>query len=295
MTSKASRQSTGIPELDQHLGGGLVPGTLTVVVGATGIGKTQLGVQFAHAGDRQEGAYGVFFDMSTRGDSQSHLEYAQRIFNWVPLVADSSEPPDLENFFQFQQAWQLMHVFDYQGKRVSRREMDWDSLGHWQKQLNEKLQTTIGFFYSNFTQGCRRVVIDGMEPVDVPSESIQVELFEYVYHQILRKDPMWVARDLFRQRFRQNAELAEKHSYPTSEIGCVLLQTSKESMLDQLISKPLDEGDLLSGANTVICMGKLLDGTKISRALYIAKHRGSRATEDIIPYTINDQGIQITS
>ena len=38
------RVSTGIPRLDQALGGGLLPGTLTVVVGATGIGKTQLGV-----------------------------------------------------------------------------------------------------------------------------------------------------------------------------------------------------------------------------------------------------------
>ena len=44
------RQSTGIPALDELLGGGLVPGTLTVVVGATGIGKTQLGIQYAHAG-----------------------------------------------------------------------------------------------------------------------------------------------------------------------------------------------------------------------------------------------------
>ena len=45
-----SRLSTGVPGLDERLGGGLIPGTLTVVVGASGIGKTQLGLQFAHAG-----------------------------------------------------------------------------------------------------------------------------------------------------------------------------------------------------------------------------------------------------
>src|SRR5690242_6961215 len=38
-----ARQGFGIPTLDQHLGGGLIPGTLTVVAGATGAGKTQLG------------------------------------------------------------------------------------------------------------------------------------------------------------------------------------------------------------------------------------------------------------
>lgn len=53
--SENTRFSTGIPALDDLLGGGLVPGTLTVVMGATGIGKTQLGLQFADAGRKQEG------------------------------------------------------------------------------------------------------------------------------------------------------------------------------------------------------------------------------------------------
>ena len=58
------RQQTGIPRLDDLLGGGLLPGTLTVVLGATGIGKTQLGLQFAHAGLAQEGEPGVIFDLT---------------------------------------------------------------------------------------------------------------------------------------------------------------------------------------------------------------------------------------
>src|SRR3954451_7583433 len=69
------RQSTRVPGLDDLLGGGLIPGTLTVVVGATGIGKTQLGLQFAHAGQEQEKRRGVIFDCSSRGDSQSHAQY----------------------------------------------------------------------------------------------------------------------------------------------------------------------------------------------------------------------------
>ena len=77
-----SRHSTGIPALDELLGGGLIPGTLTVVVGATGIGKTQLGLQFANAGQTQEGQRGILFDCASRGDSQSHAEYARRMFDW---------------------------------------------------------------------------------------------------------------------------------------------------------------------------------------------------------------------
>jgi KaiC/GvpD/RAD55 family RecA-like ATPase len=55
------RQATGVPGLDELLSGGLLPGKLTVVVGATGIGKTQLGLQFARAGLAQEQRTGVLF------------------------------------------------------------------------------------------------------------------------------------------------------------------------------------------------------------------------------------------
>jgi KaiC/GvpD/RAD55 family RecA-like ATPase len=64
-------------------------------------------------------------------------------------------------------------------------------------------------------------------------------------------------------------------------------------MLDQLIDRPLDEGDLLSGANTVIYMGKFRDGLKLRRALYIAKHRGSVASDEIHPYEIGDAGLKV--
>ena len=80
--STAPRHSTGVPGLDQHLGGGLMPGTLAVVVGATGIGKTQVGLQFANSANTEGQRRGVICDLSSRGDSQSHAEYAQRMFGW---------------------------------------------------------------------------------------------------------------------------------------------------------------------------------------------------------------------
>ena len=64
-----------------------------------------------------------------------------------------------------------------------------------------------------------------------------------------------------------------------------------ETMLDDMIARLLDEGDTLSNANTLIYMGKIRDGMKVRRALYIAKHRGSACSEDIIPYHIDDSGI----
>ena len=68
------------------LGGGLLPGTLAVVYGATGIGKTHLGLTFAHHGRSADGAPGLVFDMNGRGDSQQHHESAQRLFAFLRQV-----------------------------------------------------------------------------------------------------------------------------------------------------------------------------------------------------------------
>jgi KaiC/GvpD/RAD55 family RecA-like ATPase len=94
-----ARLSTGVDGLDELLGGGLLPGTLTTVVGSTGIGKTQLGLQFANAGLKQDGARGIVFDMCSRGDSQNHADYARRMFGWELSPVDPEQHIDLENFY----------------------------------------------------------------------------------------------------------------------------------------------------------------------------------------------------
>ena len=293
--NREARQSTGIDSLDQNLGGGLLPGTLTVVVGATGIGKSQLGVQFAHAGLRQETRGGVFLDLSARGDSQNHIDYASRIAQW-PIQAAIKHLPPWPNFFAKDASFgDCLAIFGYRGRRVTRQDLDFDEWRNWQAELNSKLQSTIAFLYGNFVQGSRRLVVDGVEPTDRPHDSIQFNLFEYVYHQVVRKEAEWVARDLFRENFRNQESEVKQHDYDPSGIGCVLLYTSHETMLDDLIERPLDEGDVLSNANTLIYMGKVRDGMKVRRALFIPKHRGSACSEDILPYEIREDGLQLLS
>ncbi len=290
------RLSTGVTGLDKLLGGGLLPGTLCVVVGSTGIGKTQLGLQFAHAGVGQEGRSGILFDVSSRGDSQSHADYARRMFDWELSPVDAAERVATEDFFAPERSpGDYLHVFDRKGRRVTRDDLGFDAWHDWQAELTRRLGVSIAFFYGNFIRGVRRAVVDGIEPADRPSESIQLELFEYIYHQILRKEPEWVARDLFRQHYRRHAEEAAKHVYDPAEVGCMLLSTSHETTLEGLIERPLDQGDLLSGANTVIYLGRIREGTRFRRAIYVAKHRGSVCPDEIIPYAIDDRGIHLES
>ena len=174
---------------------------------------------------------------------------------------------------------------------MTRQDLDFDAWHDWQAEIARRLAVSIAFFYGNFLQGVRRVVVDGIEPVGRPSDSIQLELFEYVYHQILRKDPEWVARDLFRQHFRQNAPMPPGTSTTRPRSAACSCTPAHETTLDGLIERPLDEGDLLSNANTLLYLGKIREGTWFRRAAYVAKHRGSACTDEIIPYHIDDRGV----
>lgn len=288
----ADRQSTGIARLDQALGGGLIPGTLTVVMGATGIGKTQLGVTWCHAGLEQEGEAGVIFDLTTRGDSQNQAEYADRLFDWKFKKRQLLDRIDYAVVWNREQIRSdYLHVFNRGGRRVTINDMQPEEWKEFKADLMRRLDQTIAFFYGNFVHGVRRAAIDGVEPTDKDADSFQFHLFDYIYHQILRKEHDWLARDLFRVHFRSQQEQVEQHAYNHQDIGGMLLYTSHEVMLDDLIERPIQSGDVLSNANTVILMGKTRDGNKLGRALYVAKHRGSACEEQILPYRITESGL----
>ncbi len=64
-------QKNGLPLIYmQECAGGRIPD----IMGATGIGKTQLGLLFADAGRAQEGTRGCLFYMTSRGDSQAIIK-----------------------------------------------------------------------------------------------------------------------------------------------------------------------------------------------------------------------------
>jgi hypothetical protein len=285
------RQEFGIKGLDDLLGGGLLPGTLTVLAGATGAGKTQLGLRWADTG-RREGRRGVLCDLTSRGDAQNHAGYARSQFAWELAEFPADEPLDLDAVWDLDRPLgDYFHPFSQRGRRVTRRDLEPDDWHAWKTDLARVLRTSVGFFYQHFLRGTRRVVVDGIEPTERFGDSIQFEFFEYLYHQVLRKEDAWAARELFRERYRENSPRVEAHPYDHQSIGCLYLYTTPHILLDDLMAEPIGEGDIFSNANTIILMGRTRDSGRLGRALHVAKHRGSACGDDIRPYRLTDHGL----
>lgn len=287
----AERFSTGLPNLDASLGGGLLPGTLTMVIGATGVGKTQLALAFQAAGSQQEGQSGAIIDLSSRGDSQNHSGYGQRMFGRPLNIADPTA--NLADPFVDGRPEDVLPFLGYGGRRVLRSQMDVDQWHAWQSELNRRLPHLSRFVYSHLVHGTQRFVVDGIEPQTDSSDSLQLDLLESIYHRMLRKEHDWLAREVFREHFLERSSQVDRHAFDHRSAACMVLVTTTESMLDQLMTRPLADGDLAAGANTVILMGRVLEQGRMHRGLYIAKHRGSQADDHILPFTIDDSGLVI--
>lgn len=279
-------------ELDAALGGGLLPGTLTMLVGATGVGKTQLGMQFCQAGLGREGTPGAIIDLSSRGDSQNHDGYCARLFARKLSIADFDSDP-LGNPFGNGRPADVLPFLGYSGRRVLRSQMDVDGWHAWQSDLNRRLPLLSRFVYGHLIHGTRRFLVDGVEPQENAADSLQLELVEFIYHRMLRQEYDWLGREVFRQQFREMSPLVERHAYDHRESAAVVLVTTKESMLEQLMARPWSAGDLAAGANTVILMGRAMENGRMGRSLFIAKHRGSAVVDDVLKFDIDDQGVKI--
>lgn len=78
VTSFAERAATGTPGLDEMLDGGLPRSATTVIQGATGTGKTLLGLQFLIEGARR-GEPGIHFTLE---ETAAQLRGVAQVFGW---------------------------------------------------------------------------------------------------------------------------------------------------------------------------------------------------------------------
>jgi hypothetical protein len=277
------------------LGGGLLPGTLTVVYGATGIGKTHLGLAFAHHGRASDGAPGLVVDMNARGDSQQHAAYADRLYGWplrrwthtVMPMADPYPPAE-------QLGAHYLDAFPWAGRRSDYevaapegREFDWG----WKAAYARALYTARPFFYFHFAHGARRVVLDGIEPCET-GDAIQPYLVDELYRKLIHRDAETLAMEVCLPVWRHR-EFIDAHLYDHTAVTTLLLFTTEETRLEDLIARKVTAGDVGAVANTVLLMGREKVGLRVGRFLCVAKHRGSATSDEIVEYRVGERGLDL--
>jgi KaiC/GvpD/RAD55 family RecA-like ATPase len=291
-----ARTSTGIQKLDDMLGGGLLPGTLCVVYGATGIGKTHLGLHFAHAGQAADGSPGIFFDMNARGDSQQHHEYAARLYDWKLARWTHTVTPMTKPFPPAEQmAARYCDALPWMGKLRDYQvptpdgslELDWN----WKAEYNHALYTVRPFVYFHLAAGCRRIVVDGIEPMDVPGDYIQTFLFDELYRKTIHRDSETLGMEICLPVWKHRAFI-DGHRYDHAQVTTLLLVTTEETQFEHLIARKVAVGDIGAVANTIVVMGSERVGNRLGRFLYVVKHRGSAKSDDIAEYRVTERGVE---
>ncbi len=256
-----------------------------MVIGATGVGKTQLGLHFAaHQGNA------AIIDLSSRGDSQNHAGYTARWFGKSLTTSDLAEAGSGDPFESVRPA-DVLPFLGYSGHRVLRSQMDVDQWHTWQSELNRRLPLLHRFVYHHLVHGTRLFLVDGIEPQDSPEDSLQLDLLETIYHRMLRKEHDWLAREVLRQDYKRFEPNVMQAAYDHQLNSAIVLVTTKHSMLEHLMTQPLADGDLAAGANTIILMGRNLVQGRMTRGLYIAKHRGSYTDDRIHQFDVTDRGL----
>jgi len=291
-----TRAATGSPKLDEMLGGGLLPGTLTVIYGATGIGKTHLGLSFCDHGARADGARGIVFDMNARGDSQQHHAYAARLYDWrlerwthavLPMAEPYPPAEQMRAFYCDALPW-VGKVRDYQVPTADGVEFDWN----WKAQYNQALYTVRPFVYFHLAAGSRRIVVDGIEPMDVPGDYIQPYIFDDLYRKVIHRDSETLGMEICLPVWQHKAFI-DAHRYDHAAVTTLLLVTTEETQLEHLIARKVAAGDIGAVANSIVVMGSERVGNRLGRFLCVVKHRGSAKSDDIVEYRVTERGFEL--
>ena len=235
--------------------------------------------------------------MNARGDSQQHDEYAARLFDWslvpwthaVPPMADPY-PPAAQLSANYCNALRWAgRLREFQVPAPDGAlEFDWS----WKSSYAQALYTVRPFFYFHFAHGARRVVIDGVEPMDQPADSIQFFMFDQLYRTVIHRDAETLGMEICLPGWRHRAFI-DSHRYEHTDITTLLLVTTEETRLEDVLARKIAVGDTGATANTIIVMGSERVGHRLARLLSVVKHRSSAKSDEIVEYRIGARGIEL--
>jgi hypothetical protein len=167
-------------------------------------------------------------------------------------------------------------------------EFDWN----WKAAYNHALYTVRPFLYFHFAAGTRRVVVDGVEPMDIPADSIQFLVFDDLYRKSIHRDAETLGMEICLPVW-QHRGFIDAHRYDHGQLTTLLLVTTEETRLEDLLARKVAVGDIGATANTIVVMGSERAGHRLARMLCVVKHRGSAMSDEIVEYRVGARGLEM--
>ena len=234
-------------------------------------------------------------DLTSRGDSQNHADYAARLFGWdlstIPSTSVAGFRPRAWDFDR--SIGDYFHPFDRAGRRVTCAATSSPSNGTSGNPTSPgSSDAPSAISTGTSSEDARRVVFDGLEPAERFSESIQFEFFEYIYHQVLRKEDEWAAqRVLPRELSRASRPQVLPSLRPSDDR--LPLSLHDAACHPRRADGPADQqGDIFPNANTIILMGRTRqNGTARPSARRHQAPRQRLRRDEILPYRITEEGL----
>src|SRR3970040_1983853 len=105
------------------------------------------------------------------------------------------------------------------------------------------------FFTSTLRRGGRGLGWRGVAPPGPPHESMQLYIFEELYRKIIHQDGEILGMEILIPVWRHR-DFIDRHRYDHREVATLLLVTTEETLLDDLIARKVGEGAVGDSANT---------------------------------------------
>jgi KaiC/GvpD/RAD55 family RecA-like ATPase len=176
---------------------------------------------------------------------------------------------------------------DYQLPSADGFEFDWS----WKATYNHALYTVRPFVYFQLGAGTRRVVVDGIEPMDVPADYIQPYIFDELYRKTIHRDAETLGMEICLPVWQHRAYI-DAHRYDHAAVTTLLLVTTEETQLEHLLARKVAAGDIGAVANTILVMGSERVGHRLARYLAVVKHRGSAMSDAFAEYRVTESGLE---
>jgi hypothetical protein len=279
------------------LGGGVLPGTMVLIRGARGAGKTKLALGFAARGHDEEGRRGLVLDLSLKGDEQRHRPYAKVQSGWSLGPWDLDRPKILKKWPSERtvaaRGYFHMAASDYEVESVDRDRLTFEEFEALNHRFDYRMALLEPFLFFHRYYGARRIIVDGLEPTGDPRGSVQHRLLHRLYARLLQASPGDLGREALRQGYGRSRARVARARFQARDAAVLVLETSQETSLDRLIRARVPPGALDPLATTVILMGERDLGDRVVPAVFVAKHRGAARDGRKLPLRLSARGVQV--